>query len=160
MGYNLYITRRRNWHDEGGPSITVDECRKYVEACPELFWNDGNIEAKNPDEALIGKMASIATSLGARVQGEEGETYDQAGAAHPAAPPGFIDRLKGLWSRMTTAPMTPMDASQLPFKVGDRVREILVGRTGTVAAIDLKAEHGMGLITVKYDDGGVGRSAA
>ena len=184
MGYNLYITRRKDWGDDSGPTISVEEWRKCVEADPELrmdeslgkhfavwsgpskdeipwlAWGDGNIETKNPDEALIRKMASIAARLGAKVQGEEGETYDQAGAVHPAPPPGLMDRLKGLWSRITTAPITPMDASQLPFKVGDRVRDILGDNMVTVTEIDLKAEHGMGRITVKYDDGRVRHYAA
>ena len=46
-------------------------------------------------------------------------------------------------------PITPLNKSDVPFKVGDRVREIFGSkRQGTVIRIDLRAEHGLGLITL------------
>jgi hypothetical protein len=30
MGYNLYITRKKNYTDETGPDITAAECLAYV----------------------------------------------------------------------------------------------------------------------------------
>jgi hypothetical protein len=58
------------------------------------------------------------------------------------------------WSNMISPGATPLNAAQLPFKVGDRVQDIFGDKnTGTVTRIDVRAEHGLGLITVKYDDG-------
>lgn len=42
-----------------------------------IDWTDGSIDVKNPDEVLIAKMCEIARKLGARVQGDEGEYYDE-----------------------------------------------------------------------------------
>ncbi|MFI1400976.1 hypothetical protein [Streptomyces sp. NPDC020681] len=41
-----------------------------------LHWNSGEISAKNPTDLLIGKMRHIAGTLNARVQGDDGEHYD------------------------------------------------------------------------------------
>ena len=91
LGYNLHITRRKQWSDEGDASISLNEWRSYVESDPELrvddslgehfvvwsgpsthdvpwlAWANGNIETKNPDQPLIRKMVSIASALGANV---------------------------------------------------------------------------------------------
>jgi hypothetical protein len=46
-----------------------------------LDWFQGNVYTKNPDEALIEKMIHIAHELGAKVQGDDGETYPTKQAA-------------------------------------------------------------------------------
>jgi hypothetical protein len=48
-----------------------------------LWLSRGNVLAKNPDEVTLRKMLFIATTLGARVQGDEGEYYDSAILAMP-----------------------------------------------------------------------------
>ncbi|MEQ1905717.1 MAG: hypothetical protein ABL888_16130 [Pirellulaceae bacterium] len=101
MGYNLYITRRHDWHDDAGPSITCDEWMALITDDPELSlkpeseglyanWSGectypdpwfaynerlGAIDTKNPDEPIIQKMLDIAEKLHARVQGDDGEIY-------------------------------------------------------------------------------------
>ncbi len=42
-----------------------------------LDWRDGRIVVKNPDELLLEKMREIASVLGARVQGDDDEYYDE-----------------------------------------------------------------------------------
>ena len=42
-------------------------------------WADGDICVKNPDEEIRRKMYVIAQKLSARVQGDEGESYDEHG---------------------------------------------------------------------------------
>ncbi len=39
-------------------------------------FRGGCVVVKNPDDSVIQKMRAIAASLGARVQGDEGEFYD------------------------------------------------------------------------------------
>lgn len=41
---------------------------------------DSRIVVKKPDEEILQKMRSVANALHARVQGDEGEFYDQPGA--------------------------------------------------------------------------------
>ena len=41
------------------------------------FWN-GNVVVKNPDPEILRKMYRIAQCLSAKVQGDEGEIYDDA----------------------------------------------------------------------------------
>lgn len=98
MGYDVHITRRMNWADEGD-DITVKEWLDIVVVDPELSlysqngpyfaiwkseqseteywmnWSNGNINSKNPDEPLVNKMILIARFLGASVQGDDGEIY-------------------------------------------------------------------------------------
>lgn len=40
-------------------------------------YSNGNIDVKNPDDEIIGKMLVIAEALHARVQGDEGEFYEE-----------------------------------------------------------------------------------
>ncbi|MFD5793299.1 hypothetical protein ACFWIO_07120 [Streptomyces diastatochromogenes] len=42
-----------------------------------LDWRDGRIVVKHPDELLLEKMREIAEVLGARVQGDDCEYYDE-----------------------------------------------------------------------------------
>jgi hypothetical protein len=49
-----------------------------------MAWFDfemGNVVVKNPDQEILRKMWQIAQSLGAKVQGDEGETYHKDGSA-------------------------------------------------------------------------------
>jgi hypothetical protein len=105
VGYDLHITRRADWADDGGPPITEEEWLRLVEADPELrldpdngpqhalwsgppedpepwlAWEErGEIFTKNPDAPLIRKMIQVAERLGAKVQGDDGDIYDEA---HP-----------------------------------------------------------------------------
>ena len=41
-----------------------------------LVWRAGRIVARRPSPALIAKMCELAKTLGARVQGDDGEYYD------------------------------------------------------------------------------------
>jgi hypothetical protein len=40
----------------------------------------------------------------------------------------------------------------LPFRIGDRVRNTW-GREGTVVHIDPRAQHGLDLVRIRFDDG-------
>ncbi len=45
-----------------------------------LAWSDhqsGEVSVKNPDEEIIAKMCRIAKALDARVEGDDGEFYDE-----------------------------------------------------------------------------------
>lgn len=176
MGYSLYVTRRRSWHDPSGPQIHSDEWRRLVEhdpeltPCPELgehfavwsgasrldmpwiAWTDGNLESKNPDEALIGKLVDVAGALGARLVGEEGETYLAAGQVLPPRPPSLRERVAAYLANLRAALAPAAPAPKPPFGVGSRVRDAW-GNSATVAAIDLRADGGMGRISVRHDDG-------
>ena len=155
MGYDVHITRRKSWSDTGGPAITEREWIGQIGDDPDLaalVWNDGNLDAKNPDERLVRKMVAAAAALSATVQGDDGESYD--GAGHPVAPPrpGILSRVVAWFVDRTSAGAEPVAESSLPFKVGDRVRDAR-GSLGSVTEIDVRAEHGLGRITVKYEDG-------
>lgn len=48
-----------------------------------MAWFDyrsGSIAVKNPDAEILGKMWRIAQILSAKVQGDDGELYDESGA--------------------------------------------------------------------------------
>ena len=50
-----------------------------------LWFIDGAVETKNPDEATVKKMVQIAKKLKARVIGEENEEYGPDGKQRPSA---------------------------------------------------------------------------
>ena len=118
MGYDLHITRRKDWSAEGS-EITADEWMAYVRTDPELQpfpvngshfiiwsgqstiqeswldWSEGCIYSKHPDRALVAKMLVIARHFGATVQGDDGETYtdaDESPEAPNAPPVAFVQK--------------------------------------------------------------------
>lgn len=52
MGYEVHITRKVNWFEEDGPTITLQEWLDYVSSDPEMRA-DGYAEAKAPDGVLL-----------------------------------------------------------------------------------------------------------
>lgn len=113
----------------------------------------GNFSIKNPDEECLCKMRQIAKALGARVQGDDGEFYDESpSASKQARQPSLMQRA----SRVLTSlfPRKPPTTSglKLDFDIGDRVMDTW-GNMHTVIAIDRTAEHGTGIIRTRRDDG-------
>ena len=103
MGYDVHITRAELWNENDESRIEEDEWLRLVEADPQLEpdsknpgytlwrgpsmyedpwfrWTRGNISTKNPDRSIMKKMLELAQLLGARVQGDDGEFYDDASA--------------------------------------------------------------------------------
>jgi hypothetical protein len=99
MGYDLYVTRKRDYGDKKGARITLEEWLALLDRDPELtpcngtemphaaWWSEpgeyrcwldykkGNLYAKNPTPEFIDKMAQIAKVLSGKVQGQDGEVY-------------------------------------------------------------------------------------
>ena len=162
MGYDAHITRRRAWSDADGPHITEQEWRARTESDAELaslYWDNGNISAKNPDPTLLRKMVSVAGTLAATVQGDDGEFYDAEGNPTPAPQPHLFTRAASWVRNLVSSGAKPIDPLSLPFKVGDGVCDPW-GNFGRVTDIDVRANHGLGRITVKYEDGRTSTSAA
>jgi hypothetical protein len=52
MGYDVHITRRKNWSDDDGPRISLAEWTALVEKDPEMRV-DGCAEATLPDGGIL-----------------------------------------------------------------------------------------------------------
>jgi hypothetical protein len=119
----------------------------------EAVWFDfrrGRVVVKNPDEPTIGKMVTVARALGGHVQGDDGEIYESAGAT-PRPPRMPLTALVGSWFRRLR-PAPEIEPTAVAFTVGQRVRDYR-GQHGVVVAIDTTANHGLGRIEVRFDDG-------
>jgi hypothetical protein len=101
MGYDVHITRAEHWASNEGREIAADEWLRFVQSDPELIptpedgeyfviwrgttkypetwfeWRAGNITTKHPDRATLQKMLQMAAAFEAKVQGDEGEAYDE-----------------------------------------------------------------------------------
>ena len=162
MGYDVHITRRKDWSDATGPAISEQEWLVHARNDDELsalVWNRGNVDAKNPDTNLVVKMVAVAAAIGATVQGDDGESYDRSGKAVSPPQPGLTSRLANWVANTFSRGAVPLDPASLPFKVGDRVRDPW-GNVGSVAEIDVRAEHGLGRVTVKFEGGRIAHLAA
>jgi hypothetical protein len=166
MSYSVFITRKKHWHESDGGTISVSEWRSLVEADAELQWSTelgenvaiwqgccegepewvtltgGSLETQLPSPEFLEKLVSIACSFQARVVGEEGETYGEAGAVLPPRAPSVRERLLSLASALKDA-IAPTAAPGPGFGVGARVRDFR-GRSGAVTSINLRAERGLG----------------
>jgi hypothetical protein len=62
----------------GGDVIRIESPGLAVWTAHEAVfdWRGGRIVVTNPDETIVAKMRAIARALDARVQGDEGEFYD------------------------------------------------------------------------------------
>jgi hypothetical protein len=175
MGYDLHITRRVHWSDDGD-DISAEEWLALVATDPELqietangpyfaiwsrplldghhwlTWSTGQISTKNPDDVLIDKMVEISRKLGARVQGDDGEIYrNNAHRPRVARISTFKQSLRllhNLCSRFFAQPKLPPP----PFQVGDRIINTS-GELATVKSINRRANHGYGELRVISDDG-------
>ena len=101
MGYAFHITRAENWSDNQGFEISSQEWLNIIKNDSELVpmpengvhfvkwsgstkypetwfdWFNGNIYTKALDKATLRKMLQIAHQFNAKIQGDEGETYDE-----------------------------------------------------------------------------------
>ena len=98
MGYDIHITRRKDWCDEDD-DISLEEFVAYLRGDREftypgqlgeysgdwhspktvyessLCWSDGHAFTKNPEPEFIDKLVKVAAALQAKVQGDDGEVY-------------------------------------------------------------------------------------
>lgn len=51
MGYEVHITRKENWLDDGGPEITLEDWLDYVASDDEMR-SDGYAKAETPEGTL------------------------------------------------------------------------------------------------------------
>lgn len=102
MPIEIHATRARRWFENEGCEIRAGEWRALVAADPELslpgphearagggelarwdahpdgeprwlWWHDGTLSVRDPDEITIEKLAELAAKLGASLQGDDGE---------------------------------------------------------------------------------------
>jgi hypothetical protein len=82
MGYDLHITRKQDWFDDGEPVITEAEFADLLTRRPnlteEVCWFNGNIDTTHPNDQLIRELIVVASELGAKVKGDDGEVYTEA----------------------------------------------------------------------------------
>ncbi|MDG9925641.1 MULTISPECIES: hypothetical protein [unclassified Pseudomonas] len=98
-GYDLHITKKDFWADENGPCISREEWSNYVKTDRQVQRDNENstddflvsleleqfpvwynpdlceIYTKAPSKNAINKLIKISEALGARVQGDDGESY-------------------------------------------------------------------------------------
>jgi hypothetical protein len=63
-----------------GVTFSKDDRPTFTEREGALAWDNGQIHAKNPDDAIVNKLVAIAKRLNAEVQGDDGEAYDDDGS--------------------------------------------------------------------------------
>jgi len=182
MGYDLHITRAEDWSMNDGKWITpeewlsavredtdleiISESEPYVAVWlkdpsrTEFFfdWRKGNISTKNPTKSAIIKMEELARRLNAKVQGDDGETYENGIALPEERLPQqgnlFWQRLKNFCAEYKARweITKSMRDIKCPFKVGDRVKTIF-RNGGVVIEVDPRGNYGMGRIKVRFPDG-------
>ena len=166
MGYELHITRKRYYWDDGSDDISEAEWAAIIGSDPELEpypgigphgarwngkseypdpwfnWFEGRISTKNPDEPIILKMLKIAKELGAKVQGDDGEVY--------TSPSDYYYEDESV-DYEPDHPDERIAIEPPPFKVGDIVLD--QGYEAKVIKLNPKANNGAGEIQIQFDNG-------
>jgi len=125
-------------------------------------WSDGRVVVKTPDEEIVEKMVSIARALNANVLGDDGECYpaEEGPAPRATVPRSRSEPSRPWWKRLLgmgrraeeTGQSASATAAGGSLRVGQRVSDPW-GNTGIVRSLDARANHGLGEICVRYDDG-------
>ena len=105
VGFQIHITRKEFWSDEEGPAISEKEWTALAASDPsmrpkkngDVAWvgyskhvpgrkearfrlaSNGNVVLRFPDREIRAKMYRMAIRIGAKVQGDGGELYDEHG---------------------------------------------------------------------------------
>lgn len=94
MAYTIHITKKTHWADKE-PRITPEEwdslkVKGILESVGDpnypddlyakqgnvyFYFFDGDITCKPPDDAYIQKIKGVASVIGAKVEGDDGEFY-------------------------------------------------------------------------------------
>lgn len=88
MSYDLHITKAEHWiHSEKNP-ITALDLAKVSDLLDThmgvpFSYQNGRLIINGADERVIGLMIEIANRIDARVQGDEGEYYDNEENKYP-----------------------------------------------------------------------------
>lgn len=98
MAYDIHITRREYWSDDGAPEISASDWAAHVASDPQIapdqlngehdfvflahpqgafpiFWSRGEILISGADDAMLSKAIAIAAALNAKVLGDDDEQY-------------------------------------------------------------------------------------
>jgi hypothetical protein len=75
---NGYEDIFNNWQDDPGYCLWLAHPQSDVAVIPWLSYCRGSIDTKYPDNDTIKKMIGISVKLNARVQGDDGEYYDNS----------------------------------------------------------------------------------
>lgn len=130
MGYDLHITRKQDWSQEEGPTISREEVVAYFDSIddfqvaseysndgemmfawmgsPERGWvmhidDEGELLSKNPSEDLVRRLWLIAQDLGAQLHGDDGELYRQDGTGCHEGEDHEAQSMSGVSGRRSTS---------------------------------------------------------
>jgi hypothetical protein len=97
-GYETRIPRIENkFHNIPGFCNWSGHSIMKGNSMPWFDYRDGCISTKNPDEEIIKKMLRIANVLSAKVQGDEGEFYDESSFVTKPGPTVQTSKVKRPW---------------------------------------------------------------
>ncbi|NOV00031.1 hypothetical protein GC097_08385 [Paenibacillus sp. LMG 31457] len=155
MSYDVHITKADHWISSEQNPITQDDIKKIADllntykGIPFLF-KEGRITLCRADEMVIGVMITIANRIGARVQGDEGEYYDNTNESYPEPPEHLLMApvVKNIYDSEINSP-----DEQLKFigalGVGDEIQHDKFGK-GEILEIITEGENTE--FTVKFKE--------
>ena len=130
MSYSLYLRRPQ--------PIRAEELEGASELV--LWLESGEVEYRGGREEDIPALLRLAEQLGAPLVGDDGEIYPLS--ENPPRPPR-----RRSWRERIREKLTPRNS---PFQVGDRVRDLISGREGTVLEL---VGGPLPKVRVRYADG-------
>lgn len=143
MSYSLYLQRSKPIQGDELVDLSEDADGTFRWGELVLWLQDGQLEYRGGREADLPALLQLAERLGARLVGDDGETY-------PLPEAGGRPGGRSLWDRAQEWLAARIPPKNSPFQVGDSVRDIISGRQGTVLAV--QGGH-LPKVRVRYRDG-------
>lgn len=64
MGYEVHITRKKDWRDEEGPAITLNDWLAYITSDPELSMEGFTVPHQAEGETIVIQRPGMAAWVG------------------------------------------------------------------------------------------------
>ncbi|MBB3109732.1 hypothetical protein FHS18_001795 [Paenibacillus phyllosphaerae] len=131
MSYDVHITKAEHWvYSEQNP-ITDEDYEKIADLLDmykglPYISSHGKITVYRADERVFGLLIQIAERIGARVQGDDGEYYDNNGIEYPD-PPDYL-REDPRADDAKKDEFAPESSTSALFQVDDEVMHPKYGR--------------------------------
>jgi hypothetical protein len=150
VSYDIHITKAEHWTLSKVKPITESDLFKAEEILKEynsvpFIFRDGRITLCGADERVIGLMIKIATRINARVQGDDGEYYEDVNNKYPIPTPSLFQDINETENKLSHDHKKTIAS----LKVGDNIEH---PQYGAGQIVEIQGEEDDVEFLVKFEN--------